>query len=194
MQFEAHLTIANVHPTALHALAHAHSMKYLHIVLPQGLATSQPMLTWCFSAHTVADAEIAVEQRVQRLRLDAGDLVRFKLESELCGPDVERTAFAESVVYLEQHVKVRVDSGSQGSLTEIAVQHRAHLSRNARSESGAEVRFLTQRFATEERDVASASLSRLLTTLGTAHIAILRTEREKVHIDTRLALDNGWAT
>jgi hypothetical protein len=194
MHFEAHLTIANIPDFELGALAHKHAMKYLHILLPSGVAPSQPMLTWRFSADSVVHAEIELGRRAQKLGLATGDIVRLKLESERQELAITNSETTEPLVYLEQHIKACVPPSTYPAMLALAAEHEAHLSRNSRSTSSAEVRYFTQRFAAGECSRAASALTILLNALAATEIAVLRTEREYVHIDTRLALDNGWAT
>ncbi|MFH8385463.1 hypothetical protein ACH4E7_31775 [Kitasatospora sp. NPDC018058] len=105
--------------------------------------------------------------------------------------------------YFEHHVKLLLPAPAPAAgparlaeLTELAVRHGAHLSRNPRRvrEDGQREWFVTQRCRLVGLNTAGRRLEALLRDLAAAGHEVASVEREFVVVDSDEALDTGWIT
>ncbi|GAA2272672.1 hypothetical protein GCM10010430_68300 [Kitasatospora cystarginea] len=196
--FEVHLTVAPAAADALAGWAADHGLKFTHILLAQGAAMSQPMLTLRASG-TIDEAAAATARTADRMAQAGFTVLRLKIEA---------TPWAEGVPasdgdaaqhgahrYFEHHVKLLL-SGSEDpdGLAELAARHSAHLSRNARRvrADGLRERFVTQRCRLVGLATAGRRLDALLAELTADGHRIASVEREFVALDSDETLDAGW--
>ncbi|MGP4103974.1 hypothetical protein [Nonomuraea sp. KM90] len=126
--------------------AGANGANFTHIVLERGAVPSQPMLTLA-GRGTLGAQQALVESTVARLREAEFEVVGVKIEAASWNEDVPLThREAEALVgaYFEHRVTVIVGD-DLASLTQVAVAHAAHVSRNARRllANGSHGRFVT---------------------------------------------------
>jgi hypothetical protein len=198
-EFETHLTLAaraaEALPT-LAALAQARGLDLLHIVLDEGQAPSQPMLTRRGVGPLEAELQAA---RVEAAALrDAGFPVeRIKIESTAIHRDVPlHDEEAAAGAYFEHHLLILVaDEQAARALRVEARRHGGHLSRNAlRTRTGGQQeRFVTQRVHGAGRVRAERALAALLEGLRADGVEVLKVKQEYVVHDDNLALDAGWS-
>ncbi|MEN3539165.1 hypothetical protein AAH991_28910 [Microbispora sp. ZYX-F-249] len=193
--FDIHLTVAADDVAPLAAWARENDAKFTHIVLERGTVRSQPMLT-VRGAGTLGEQMTAAATRAARLRDEGFPVLRVKIEAAPWNEDVPRTAEAAATMpgrYFEHHVKVAV-RGDLTPLTELAVTHGAHVSRNARRrrDDGSHERFVTQRCRGVALSTAGRRFEALLADLERHGYAVLEAEREFVVHDDNPGADHGW--
>jgi hypothetical protein len=200
-EFESHLTVLIQHPerlTELRKWAEANALKCLHIVLDRGLFASQPMLTR--RGRGSLSTELAIARRLtERLNAAGFEVLRIKLEAS---PENEGIPLTDTESmrsndnrYFEHHVKLLIDNEARvPALTDIALRHYAHVSRNAlqvRSD-GMQERFITQRCRRVGLPSANRQLSDLLEELKKRSQLVIEVEREFVVYDSNCKIDKGW--
>ncbi|MFE4516114.1 hypothetical protein ACFRMQ_18190 [Kitasatospora sp. NPDC056783] len=205
--FEVHLTVVAAAAEALAAWAEGEGLKFTQILLARGAVPSQPMLTLRVGGalEEVADATSRTAERLAR----AGFAVlRAKIEATPWAQGVpvsdEDAVPHGSGRYFEHHVKLLLPGGGSATgpaaparlaaLTELAVRHGAHLSRNPRRvrEDGRREWFVTQRCRLVGLDTAGRRLEALLGELAADGHEVVSAEREFVVVDSDEALDAGW--
>lgn len=198
-RFEIHLTLdalqAAANPDALWRFAESEAMKLLHIELPRGAVMAQPMLSWRRDG-VLADclAQVAV---VEQALADRGiRVVRAKVEAAPSNAGVPQAGDAcPAGTYFESHLKLLVaDDTTLRQVTDIAIAHGAHVSRNARRTraDGRQERFVTLRSTLGGLQGMMAQSQALQHALAPMVRAVLDTEIEFVVHDSNRALDAGW--
>jgi hypothetical protein len=211
-EFETHLTVvagcAVGDEDRLRRWAERHRVKYTRIVLDRGATPDQPMLT-VRCRGTLSAQRAAASVWAGRLRAEGFEVVRVKIEATPWNGDVPRTAAEARALppgcYFEHHVKLALaDDTEVATVRTLAEHHCAHVSRNARRESGrvdgrqggrptgGHERFVTQRCRDVGRPEARRRLDALLDALVTAGFRAVEVEEEFVVHDDRPALDAGW--
>ncbi|MEV4298428.1 hypothetical protein [Microbispora rosea] len=193
--FDIHLTVTADYVAPLAAWARENGVKFTHIVLERGAARSQPMLT-VRGEGTLSAQRTAAATYAARLRDEGFRVVRVKIEAAPWNEDVPPTAEAAAAMpdrYFEHHVKV-VLRGDLAPLTDLAVVHGAHVSRNARRrrDNGSHERFVTQRCRGVALSTAGRRFEALLADLERHGYAVLEAEREYVVHDDNPDVDHGW--
>ncbi|BBH67492.1 hypothetical protein ACTI_41770 [Actinoplanes sp. OR16] len=186
-RYEIHLTVAAA-SEALPALAAARGMKYTHIQLDRGDHASQPMLS-LLVAGTPASAEAEARRTAAELQAAGFPVARLKVEA------AASEAGTLPGLYFEHHVKLSLPEETDlDAVRGLAVQHDAHLSRNARRVrvDGVRERFVTQRCHHADRPRAAAALAGLLDALTAAGWEVAEVEEEWVLVDDNPGLDAGW--
>jgi hypothetical protein len=200
-EFETHITVLLDEQASIERLQQwgiDHGLHCLHIVLDRGDTTSQPMLTRHGNGEFTDELKKAMELR-QLLNAEGFQVVRVKIEAAPDNSGVPQSnpeaANHPSNGYFEHHIKLVLESGDDMlSLTELAAQHSAHLSRNAlriRDDNRSE-RFITQRCLSVGRVEARQQLQALLDALVPLRHTVIKIEEEFVVYDNNLALDAGW--
>jgi hypothetical protein len=188
-RYEIHLTVsADAPDDRLRSWAESHGVKYTRIILDRGDHASQPMLSW-LSDGTPASAEQDARRTATTLRADGFPVTRLKVEAAAA------EAATEPGLYFEHHVKLLLPTGTDlQEVREVAAQHDAHLSRNARRvrPDGVQERFVTQRCRQVEPPAARSHLSALVGALTGAGWEIAEVEEEWVLVDDNPGLDAGW--
>lgn len=186
--FEIHLT---ANPGAdLAPVAARHGLKVTHIRLDRGEHPRQPMLTYHasgFERAVVAQAHAVAD----RLGAEGLPVVRVKVEASAAHPSVPQADGQDADGYFECHLRVLV-AGRPDELSELAVRHGAHLSRNPAKVSGPERRFVTGRAYSVAAATALRRFDELQAAVEAAGFAIDKAEREYVLHDSHLELDRGW--
>ena len=200
-EFETHITVRftpSEDIVDLKAWAKAHGMKCLHILLDRGEAPSQPMLTH-WGKGSLSQQKAIAESLCQDLTSAGFTVTRLKMEGSPENEDVPQSPMDAARHPLERHFEhhlklLLTPAADISSLTDIAQQHHAHLSRNAlRTRSDAyQERFVTQRCCGVGLPEARQQLEALVTALTIQGYRILEVEQEFVVYDTNLALDAGW--
>lgn len=155
------------------------------------------MLSW-LSDGTPASAEADARQVAAALRSLGLPVTRLKVEAAASGSEAPATsaqAAAHPHLYFEHHVKLLLAASADlDHVREVAGQHRAHLSRNARRvrADGVQERFVTQRCYRTGRPEAAAALAGLLDAVTDAGWEVAEVEQEWVLVDDNPALDAGW--
>lgn len=199
-EFETHLTIALRHGQEVNELQHwaeRRGLKCLHIVLARGETPSQPMLTRRGQGRFRQELEKARELS-EALNAAGFDIVRIKLEipaeSEHL-PELRTDAPEQAAVrYFEHHIKLLLSEDDDlFPLSDLAVRHSAHLSRNSLRvrDDGFREHFITQRSG-RRRTEAHDQLLSLLAELTKPKRTILSVEEEYVVFDSNLDVDRGW--
>ena len=198
-RFEIHLTVeaaqAAAGADALARFADAQGMQVLHIELPRGAVTAQPMLSWRRDG-VLADclAQVAV---VEQALADRGMWVmRAKVEAAPTNAGVPQAGEAcPPGTYFESHLKLLLaDDATLRQVTDITIAHGAHVSRNARRmrTDGCQERFVTLRSTLGGLQEMVARSQTLQHALAPMVRAVLDTEIEFVVHDSNRALDAGW--
>ncbi|MBO1414724.1 hypothetical protein [Streptomyces sp. FH025] len=198
--FEVHLTVEPGAVEALAAWADGHGLKFTHILLARGAVPSQPMLTLRADG-TLAEVAAETSRTAGRLARAGFTVLRAKIEATpwaqgvpVSDEDAERHGAGR---YFEHHVKLLLAGpAATADLTELAVRHGAHLSRNPRRvrEDGRYEWFVTQRCRLVGLDTAGRRLEALLGDLAADGREAVSVEREFVVVDSDEALDAGWIT
>lgn len=198
-QFEIHLTVDAAQAAAgagvLSRFAESEGMQMLQIELPRGAVTVQPMLTWRRSG-ALSDCLAQVDV-VEEALTDRGiRVVRAKIEAAPWNAGVPQAGDAcPAGTYFESHLKLLLaDDTSMMQVTDIAIAHGAHVSRNARRtrEDGRQERFVTLRSVDGGLPGMMARLRALQDALAPVVRAVLDAEIEFVVHDSNRALDAGW--
>lgn len=198
-RFEIHLTVeaaqAAAGADALARYADMQGMQVLHIELPRGAVTAQPMLSWRRDG-VLADclAQVAV---VEQALADRGiRVVRAKVEAAPSNAGVPQAGdTCPPGTYFESHLKLLLaDHTTLGQVTDVAIAHGAHVSRNARRvrADGCQERFVTLRSTLGGLQEMMARSQALQHALAPMVRAVLDTEIEFVVHDSNRALDAGW--
>ncbi|MFF2617149.1 hypothetical protein [Kitasatospora sp. NPDC058046] len=202
--FEVHLTVEPGAAEALAAWARGHHVKFTHILLARGAAPSQPMLTLRADG-TLAEVAAVTSRTADGLARAGFTVLRAKIEAAPWAHGVP--ASDEDAVphgagrYFEHHVKLllpgpvpEADHARLATLTELAVRHGAHLSRNPRRvrADGRCEWFVTQRCRSVGLDTAGRRLEALLRDLAADGREMVSVEREFVVVDSHEDLDAGW--
>ncbi|MGW3071516.1 hypothetical protein [Kitasatospora sp. NPDC001132] len=207
--FEVHLTVEPGAAEALAAWAERHGVKFTQILLARGAAPSQPMLT-LRAGGTLAEVATETARAGGRLARAGFTVLRAKIEATPWAQGVpasdEDAAAHGPGRYFEHHVKLLLPGPAPASdparltaltaLTELAVRHGAHLSRNPRRvrEDGRCEWFVTQRCRLVGLGTAGRRLEALLHDLAADGHEVVSAEREFVVVDSDEALDAGWIT
>ncbi len=196
--FEAHLTVdSGADRAAFAAACLRRGLRCVDIELARGAHASQPMTA---STHRgrLEDVLTGLRQLAQELQDEGFPVTRLKVEALGDHPLMPRTdadaALEPADRYFEFHLKLLLaDTADTGPLTALAVQHGAHLSRNARKTlDHGEHRFLTLRAANCGRGTAEARFRALVLAVQDAgYLPVARTQEYTVY-DSRAALDDGW--
>jgi hypothetical protein len=202
-EFETHVTVQlanDADATALREFAAKRSLKFTHIVLAKGESASQPMVTR--EGRGTLSGELAQARDVAAALEGNGFRVsRVKTEASPRNQDIPQSesdeAWQSPDRYFESHVKVVLEAKqaeSLDALMQLALQHAAHVSRNAlrARDDGWQARFITQRCRRVGQPVAKQRLAALLDDLSRAGYSVLEVEEEFVVYDSNLALDAGW--
>jgi hypothetical protein len=201
-EFETHYTVCIKAETsdleALRDWGTRHGLKCLHIVLDRGESVSQPMLTG--RGHGTLCGERAKAESIVALLQTAGFRVtRVKIEAAPWNADVPRSTEdaqqQSSDRHWEHHVKLLLEPNADiDAVATVAVEHGAHLSRNAlkQREDGRRERFVTQRCFGVGRDEARRQLDALLAALDSLRQIVVDVEEEFVVYDSNIDLDRGW--
>lgn len=199
--FETHLTVRlpGEDDESLARYAREHGLRYARILLDQGAAPQQPMLS--YTGEGTLPGRLAVSARkAAELRETGFDVVRVKIEAAPWNADVPQSAAEASVLsagcYFEHHVKLLLaDDAEAEAVRRIGARHAGHVSRNARRSlsDGRQERFLTQRCRLVGRPEARRRLDLLLRDLEQAGHQAIEAEEEFVVHDDNLDLDRGWA-
>lgn len=198
-QFEIHLTVeaaqAAAGADALSRFAESEGMQLLHIELPRGAVTAQPMLSWRRDG-VLADCLAQIDAIEQALADQDIRVVRAKVEAAPSNVGVPQAEDAcPPGTYFESHLKLLVeDDAALSAITDIAIAHGAHVSRNARRtrEDGRQERFVTLRSVDGGLPGMKMRLQALQDALTPMVRAVLDTEIEFVVHDSNRALDAGW--
>ena len=198
-EFEVHLTVESGGAASMEAVsrhADTHGLKFVQIVLPRGAVRSQPMLGWR-ARGTLSEQRHAIAMAAERLRSDGIRLMRAKIEAAPSNADVPQSGpCATDERYFESHLKLLLDSHADiAGLTELAIAHGAHLSRNARRvrEDGREERFATLRRRSGGVDAITRDSAALADALSHSRLCqVVSSEIEYVVYDSAPAVDAGW--
>ncbi len=199
-EFETHVTVRAAEPAdidALRAWADGRRLAFHHIVLDRGRTPSQPMVGrrggGRLSGETAAAADLS-----RRLSAAGFTVARVKIEAAPTNrdvPDSDAEAAGHPGRYFEHHVKLALDPDADvPALAALAVEHAAHLSRNARRVrgDGRHERFVTQRCHGVGRRAARARLGALLAALAAVGLPVVSVEEEFVVYDSDPGVDAGW--
>ncbi len=198
-RFEIHLTVDAAQAAAcadvLSRFADARGMQLLQIELPRGAVTAQPMLSWRRDG-VLADCLAQIDD-VERVLAGHGiRVVRTKVEAAPSNAGVPQAGdVCPAGTYFESHLKLLLGSDADvGVVTELAIAHGAHVSRNARRTrgGGCQERFVTLRITRGGLPGMKMRLQALQDALTPMVRAVLDTEIEFVVHDSNRALDAGW--
>jgi hypothetical protein len=187
--FEAHITVLCPTPDLprFAATCQALGLKALHIELPEGEVTSQPMTT---SAHRgpLVEVRAHVEGLARQLVTRGFEVTRVKLEA------LTLDGLPGTDGYFEYHLKVVTTAAALDALRDAVRPHGGHLSKNAlrRRSDGAEERFVTLRVPGAGVAAADARFAALEGAVRALPVRIARRVREYVVVDSRPSLDGGW--
>lgn len=198
-QFEIHLTVDAAQAAAgadvLSRFAESEGMQVLHIELPRGAVMAQPMLSW----RRDGDLAGCLDQIDDVERVLAGHgirVVRKKVEAAPSNAGVPQAGDAcPPGTYFESHLKLLLGNDDDvGVVTELAIAHGAHVSRNARRtrDDGCQERFVTLRGTEGGLPEMKMRSQALCAALAPAVRSVLDTEIEFVVHDSNRGLDAGW--
>jgi hypothetical protein len=199
-EFETHITVRADDPDGLDAVrvwADQHGLKFHHIILARGRHPSQPMVTRRAGGN-LAQERLTADRLTADLSALGFPVVRVKIEVDIENRDVPKTdadGLPHITRYFEHHVKLVLEPDADlPSLTNLAVCHAAHVSRNARRvrDDGLEERFITQRCYRVGEETAAGRLDELLNDLNRGGYDIVSVEREYVVFDNAPSVDAGW--
>lgn len=200
-ELETHLTVCLNEPKSLAELQEwgaTHGLKFLHIVLEEGMVASQPMLTKR-TVGKLSDEIIAANQLKELLVADGFPVLRIKIEAAPWNEDVPQSS--EDVTrhlperYFESHIRILYPIGTDNSeLVERIKMYSAHLSRNAfrQRHDCLEERFVTHRCWSVGYCEARQKLNSLLREIRALSYTVIDVEEEYVVFDTNLEIDAGW--
>jgi hypothetical protein len=200
-EFETHITV-NLNSVdeinILQKWGMERGFKFLHILLDRGLTASQPMLTRRGSGNFKDELKIAVDS-CQKLQTEGFSAVRIKIETPPWNQGVPQSNIKAKNLpddrYFEHHIKLLLEpSADLATLTEIAEQHAAHLSRNALQtrNDGNREQFITQRCKFVGHLEAGQRLQKLLEAIASLGHRAIDVEEEFVVYDSNLKVDDGW--
>jgi hypothetical protein len=196
-EFETHITVASG-VSRLYSIAEELGLKVVHIVLERGLTPSQPMVT-ARSSGTFGTALAEAEQIAFLLRAEGFCVTRLKIEATPWTVGVPRTDAEAAELgpgrYFEHHLKLRLETDfDHEGLTELAIRHGGHLSRNIRRTlpQTQHERFVTQRCRLVGDGTARIRLATLRAGLRNAGFEVVAEEREFVVFDGNPLVDHGW--
>lgn len=188
---EVHLTVECGSPSALDGAVDAlgRVAKVSRVVLSVDEGPAQTMVTWHSRlplAAAVREAELVRAEFAER----SVEVRRLKIECALAD------STEVDAIYLEHHVLVEVDQGSEKLLATIAAGHDARQSRLPKRTDGQVVhRFINQRWwRPDEPEQGAGSFRRLRNELTTNGVRVVRSIEERVLMDTNLNLDGDWLT
>ena len=192
--FEAHVTVGPCDLEAFRAACAELGVKCISIELSRGATKHQPM-TGSFHHGEIVGVHGEVTELARGLAKRGFDVTRTKIERhghlERTTPETDAAAAtAPSTNYFEYHVKIVPPAGAD--LTALASRVAplgAHLSRNARNETGE--RFVTLRVRAG-RLTAEKRFAELLAVLDELRLEVRSRIREYTVIDSNLELDEGW--
>lgn len=200
--FETHLTVRlrlGEGDERLARVAEQLGLKYAKILLDQGVAPEQPMLTY-HGPGTLPGQLALARQQAGELRAGGFGVVRVKIEAAPWNEEVPQTGEEASALmpgcYFEHHVKLILAGDAEADVVRrTGALHAGHLSRNARRglRGGRHERFLTQRCQLVGRPEARRRLEALLGALALAGHRVIEVEEEFVVHDDNPGLDRGWA-
>jgi hypothetical protein len=199
-EFETHITTeaSDGKVAALRDFATRHRLKFVHILLAQGMHISQPMLT-IEGRGLLSAQKNAARSMSMKLSIAGFYVTRIKIEAAPSNKDVpESDAQAvelPAALHFEHHIKLLLPSDVDlAALADLVKQHTARLSSNARRvrNDGKLERFVTQRIFNAGRTAAQHRLNNLLAALQAAGYKTLETEAEYVVCDSNQSLDAGW--
>jgi non-canonical purine NTP pyrophosphatase (RdgB/HAM1 family) len=192
--FEAHVTVGPCDLEAFRAACTELGVKCISIELSRGETKHQPM-TGSFHHGEIVGVHGEVMELARSLAKKGFDVTRTKIERhghlERTTPETDAAAAtAPSTSYFEYHVKIVPPAGADlGALASRLAPLGAHLSRNARNESGE--RFVTFRVRAG-RITAEKRFAELLAMLEELRLDVRSRIREYTVVDSNLALDRGW--
>ena len=200
--FEVHLTVQPASDAEFRSFqdwCDTRNCKCVFIVLARGDHPEQPMATWRRSGTALPLVVAEANQAAAELDRAAITVVRVKIEANPFNEDVPvedaEAAPLPGDNYFEHHIKLLRDpaAGSE-PLLQTALEHGAHLSRNAwrRLSQEREERFVTLRCHQVGRNSSDRLLEKLLAALRNAGEQIIETESEYSVYDTNVPLDRGW--
>jgi non-canonical purine NTP pyrophosphatase (RdgB/HAM1 family) len=192
--FEAHVTVGPCDLDSFRAACAELGVKCISIELSRGETQHQPM-TGSFHHGEIVGVHGEVMELARELAKRGFDVTRTKIERhghlERTTPETDQAAaIAPSTNYFEYHVKIAppADADLVALASRIAPLG-AHLSRNARNESGE--RFVTLRVRAG-RITAEKRFAELLAMLAELRLDVRSRIREYTVIDSNLELDKGW--
>ncbi len=200
-EFETHITVNLPNIYGIERLQDwclDRQLKFLHILLAEGVQVSQPMLTRRGWGDFADELQIATKLATA-LNRENFPVVRIKIESAPENRGVPQSN-SEALThpadrYFEHHVKLRLESELDlSSLQELVKRHSANLSRNAirMRLDGFQDRFITQRCMGVGWIDAKKQLQILVAEIESSGYNPIAIESEFVVYDSNLALDSGW--
>jgi hypothetical protein len=199
-EFETHVTVRAADSAGINALrswAGLNNVAFHHIVLERGRTPSQPMVSRR-NRGRLSDELAAAHDLSSRLAAAGFSVSRVKVEAAPWNegvPESDAEAAAHAGRYFEHHVKLALGPAADiPALAALAVEHLAHLSRNARRVrgDGRHERFVTQRCFAAGRRTARERLESLLVALESLGHPVLSVEEEFVVYDSNPGVDAGW--
>jgi hypothetical protein len=199
-ELETHITVDITDPAGIETLwlwAEREGYAFHHIVLDRGRTPSQPMVSRRGVGQLSRELDLATALKRQ-LAVSGFAVSRIKIEAAPENEDVplsDAEAADHKGRYFEHHVKLALDSTvDMAAIAAVAVQHSAHLSRNARRvrADGLQERFVTQRCFAVGRDTARERLEVLLVALRARGYPVVSVEEEFVAYDSTPGVDAGW--
>jgi hypothetical protein len=205
-EFETHITVeidtvggaeqANNMCEKLQQWCFKHRLKFLHILLDQGVNKSQPMITRRGIGNAIDELEKA--QRLSEvLTLDGFPVSRIKIEATPWSQGIPQSnaeaSNYSSDQYFEHHIRLLLSPKTDlRCLKKIAQKYSAHLSCNAlrlRHDNYQE-RFITQRCLSMGQIEARKHLQLLSNAIK--EYEVISQEEEFVIYDNNIDLDRGW--
>jgi non-canonical purine NTP pyrophosphatase (RdgB/HAM1 family) len=192
--FEAHVTVGPCDLDAFRAACTELGVKCISIELSRGETKHQPM-TGSFHHGEVVGVHGEVMELARGLAKRGFDVTRTKIERhghlERTTPETDAAAaLAPATNYFEYHVKlVPPPDADLTALGSRLAPLGAHLSRNARNESGE--RFVTLRVRAG-RLTAEKRFAELLAMIAELRLEVRSRIREYTVVDSNLDLDKGW--
>ncbi len=192
--FEAHVTVGPCDLEAFRAACAELGVKCISIELSRGETKHQPM-TGSFHHGEVVGVHGEVMELARSLAKRGFDVTRAKIERhghlERTTPETDAAAAtAPSTNYFEYHVKIAPPADADlSALASRLAPFGAHLSRNARNDSGE--RFVTLRVRAG-RITAEQRFAELLAMLAELRLDVRSRIREYTVVDSNLDLDKGW--
>lgn len=192
--FEAHVTVGPCDLEAFRAACAELGVKCISIELSRGETKHQPM-TGSFHHGEIVGVHGEVMELARGLAKRGFDVTRTKIERhghlERTTPETDAAAAtAPSTNYFEYHVKIVPPANADPTaLASRLASLGAHLSRNARNESGE--RFVTLRVRAG-RITAEKRFAELLAMLAELRLEVRSRIREYTVVDSNLELDKGW--
>jgi hypothetical protein len=205
-EFETHITVAidnfggakqiNEICEELQQWCIKHHLKFLHILLDQGVNQSQPMLTRRGMGKAIDELEKA-KKISQALAFAGFSVTRIKIEAAPWSQGIPRSNAevlnCSTDQYFEHHIRLLLSPKTDlQHLKNIAQEHSAHISRNALKirQDNYQERFITQRCIAMGQVEANHQLEILSDAIK--EYKIINQEQEFVIYDNNLDLDHGW--